>query len=233
MDRRGADLMDMMPGAEAYSLPGEPGLGCLLIHGFTSSPSETRPVAEALQAVGIGSLAPRLPGHGTSPRRPRALRSAELARSRRACTLGAAGAARAGGHLRSLHGRDDGSQSSGPACPGKIVRGSDHRRTSAHDWRRLSTQRDCSASSTMAKLGEPDIRGTPIRWSEHIGYRSAPFRSTVEMFAWWRRRISLAVIRAPLLVIQSRLDHTVLPINARWMLERVGSANRQLLWLKN
>lgn len=39
----------------------------LLVHGFTATPWEMRPLAEFLGAAGIASLAIRLPGHGTSP----------------------------------------------------------------------------------------------------------------------------------------------------------------------
>ena len=39
----------------------------LLLHGFTGSPWELRPVGEALAARGIHVTCPRLPGHGTTP----------------------------------------------------------------------------------------------------------------------------------------------------------------------
>lgn len=39
----------------------------LLVHGFTATPWEMRPLAEFLADAGIASLAVRLPGHGTSP----------------------------------------------------------------------------------------------------------------------------------------------------------------------
>ncbi len=39
----------------------------LLLHGFTSTPWETRPVAEALSRAGFATRAPLLPGHGTNP----------------------------------------------------------------------------------------------------------------------------------------------------------------------
>jgi len=39
----------------------------LLLHGFTGSPWEVRPLGESLAARGYHVLAPRLPGHGTTP----------------------------------------------------------------------------------------------------------------------------------------------------------------------
>jgi carboxylesterase len=38
-------------------------------------------------------------------------------------------------------------------------------------------------------------------------------------------------IQQPILVMQSRQDHTVMPINVHWLLNRVGSTEREILWL--
>lgn len=43
-------------------------IGCLLIHGFTSSPKEMAELADFLSAQGFPVHVPRLPGHATSPR---------------------------------------------------------------------------------------------------------------------------------------------------------------------
>jgi esterase/lipase len=42
-------------------------LGVLVVHGFSASPAEVRPLAEALHGEGFTVFAPRLRGHGTSP----------------------------------------------------------------------------------------------------------------------------------------------------------------------
>ena len=41
------------------------GVGCLLLHGFTGTPSEMRPLGERLAERGYTVCAPLLPGHGT------------------------------------------------------------------------------------------------------------------------------------------------------------------------
>lgn len=54
----------------AKTAPFELGRGddaCLLLHGFTGSPWDVRPLGEALAARGLYVRAPRLPGHGTTP----------------------------------------------------------------------------------------------------------------------------------------------------------------------
>jgi carboxylesterase len=42
-------------------------VGCLLVHGFSGSPPEMRPMGEFLAAKGLTVLGVRLAGHGTSP----------------------------------------------------------------------------------------------------------------------------------------------------------------------
>jgi carboxylesterase len=49
-----------------FTLKGGP-VGLLLVHGFTGSPGEVRPVAEELHRRGLTVHAPLLPGHGTMP----------------------------------------------------------------------------------------------------------------------------------------------------------------------
>ena len=48
-------------------LPGTRPLGCLLLHGFTATPAEVRPLGEAIAAAGFPVRAVRLAGHGTTP----------------------------------------------------------------------------------------------------------------------------------------------------------------------
>lgn len=45
--------------------PASSRVGCLLVHGFTGSPVEMRPLGEATAAAGYRSIGVQLPGHGT------------------------------------------------------------------------------------------------------------------------------------------------------------------------
>jgi len=49
-----------------FFFPGGP-VGCLLIHGFTGSPPEMRPMGEYLSERGLTVSGPLLAGHGTTP----------------------------------------------------------------------------------------------------------------------------------------------------------------------
>jgi carboxylesterase len=56
-----------MPGAEPFFQRGGP-VGCLVVHGFASSPGEVRWLAQYIAEAGFTTYAPRLPGHGSDPR---------------------------------------------------------------------------------------------------------------------------------------------------------------------
>ena len=57
--------MTILPGAGAYWFEGNE-VGCLLIHGFTGTPQNVRPLADYLARRGRAVAAPRMPGHGTT-----------------------------------------------------------------------------------------------------------------------------------------------------------------------
>lgn len=57
--------MTILPGGGAYWFEGND-VGCLLLHGFTGTPQNVRPLADYLARRGLAVSAPRLPGHGTT-----------------------------------------------------------------------------------------------------------------------------------------------------------------------
>ena len=56
----------VVAGAESWSHDGSSRFGALCIHGFTGNPSSMRGVAEAFASAGYHVELPRLPGHGTA-----------------------------------------------------------------------------------------------------------------------------------------------------------------------
>ena len=55
-----------MEGAETFLLEGNNGKAVLLLHGYTGTTAEMRPLGNHLHSLGYTVLCPRLPGHGTS-----------------------------------------------------------------------------------------------------------------------------------------------------------------------
>ena len=56
--------MQIKQGAEEFFLPGTNGGAVLLIHGYTGTPAEMRPLGDYLQQLGYTVLGVRLAGHG-------------------------------------------------------------------------------------------------------------------------------------------------------------------------
>ncbi|NHJ48343.1 MAG: alpha/beta fold hydrolase [Asgard group archaeon] len=61
-----ASPTEIIPGAEPFRLKGK-GPKVFLIHGFTASPTEVRPIGNFLHSKGFDIYSVLLPGHGTSP----------------------------------------------------------------------------------------------------------------------------------------------------------------------
>lgn len=59
------DELKILSGAEPFLLPGN-SRGVLLLHGFTGAPAEMRQLGDSLHNLGFTVLAVRLPGHGTN-----------------------------------------------------------------------------------------------------------------------------------------------------------------------
>ena len=79
--------------------------------------------------------------------------------------------------------------------------------------------------------GSPDIKDRS-KWASHIGYRLAPVPTTIQLIRLVHETWELLPdVRLPLLAMHSRHDHTVMPINLNWLLNRVGSTEREILWL--
>ena len=56
----------IIPGSEPFYLPGG-STGCLLLHGFSATPEEMRPLGEFLASKGYSVIGVRLAGHATHP----------------------------------------------------------------------------------------------------------------------------------------------------------------------
>ncbi len=57
----------IVPGSESFYLAGG-STGCLLLHGFSATPEEMRPLGDFLASKGYSVIGVRLAGHATHPR---------------------------------------------------------------------------------------------------------------------------------------------------------------------
>lgn len=222
----------IIPGAEPFWFPADGPLGCLLIHGFTGAPLEMRALGAHLQTQGASALGVRLPGHGTSLRdmerfgRAAWIRGAErgldllFKTCQRAVIIGMS----MGGTIAlNLAARTDDPRITGVVAMGTPVRLADWHYRPRELVQMLQRWRD---------WGSPDIMDRAA-WKTHIGYPSASLRSTVQLIRLVQETYELLPeVDQPLLVLHSPHDHTVPPSNVHWLLDRVGSRERQVVWMQ-
>ncbi len=197
------------PRARAFRFEGGP-RGCLLLHGFTGTPSEVRPIGERLAAEGYAVIAPELPGHST--------RAEDLAQTRWPDWFGAALAAWDElGKTASVR------VAAGLSMGGLVVLHLVHERPAEvaamallAPALELANQRQAELSIWLAALPwvprrlamMPKRGGDPLR----ANYDQIPLRALASMVELQRRvRSELAAIRAPALLCEGGQDPTTSP----------------------
>ena len=218
-----------LPGAEPFHLAGDE-RGCLVVHGFTGTPSEMRPLGDALHKEGYTVMGVRLAGHGTSPADLNTKRwedwiesveSAWVSLEERCSTIYYAGLSM-GGLLGISLAR---------AHPGRFAA-----------MALLSSP--LYLPGWKLKLFAPLLRYTPLRWL----YRYAPKKSALEPMepepggpvrssydrypvsairhlvrGMKAARTALPHLRVPLLIMHSRIDPSIPVANADLMEILAGS----------
>ena len=223
-----------MPGAEPFSYPGTRDVGVLLIHGFTGTAYEMRPIGEGLAQRGISSVGVLLRGHGTHPEDMVGCRYQDwlgdaqagleelLREHHRVVICGLSMGGTIALNVASRRADDDQIAGIISLCaPLRLV-----------DWR-LGLLPILSQLVRWRAWGKPDIKDTTA-WDRHVAYRrfrTAAVRQLVALLSDTRQR--LGQVRQPLLVVQARTDNIVPPRNAELIFNGVSSAAKRLVWLDN
>lgn len=217
----------VVPGAEPFSFDGGPA-GILMLHGFTGNPSSMRPIGEWLAARGHAVEGPRYPGHGTAWR--------DLARHRWQEWEAEAEAA-----LDRLVSKTSGIVACGLSMGGAmglhlaakrpeaikavvVVNGflRDRRITLLpYIWRVVPTQKGVGNDIKKEKQTELPYDRIPPRGIAQL----AKFLATVGK--------ELRSVRQPVVVFNAPEDHVVPKGTARWLMERLGSSEKELVELPN
>lgn len=218
--------MAILRGAEPFFLPGNRH-GVLLVHGFTGSPSEMRPLGEFLHQQDFTVLGPRLCGHGTS--------AIEMADTRWP-------------HWYSSV--EDGYHVLKAVCDDIVVVGLSMGGLLAF---RLATEylvHKIVSLNTPIFLADKRLpllpvvrlfrsfmpkerREMDVDPKYNIHYESTPLSSLSSMMELIRQVDNLLpLIDRPTLIVQSRNEHTVRPESALHIHDRVGSSDKRLHWLE-
>ncbi len=219
--------MAILKGAEPFLLPGGD-QGVLLVHGFTGSPAEMRLLGEFLQRQGYTVLAPRLCGHGTCPE--------EMAGTvwRHWYTEVENGFYYLQGLCRkvSVVGLSMGALLSlklsleYPVAHVVAMSPPLFLADSRLPFLRVYRLFNRFAPKRRRKL-------YPVDAKYSVAYNRTPLRSLDSLLDLIEQvKDCLPLVTKPLLIIQSRSEHTVRPESAQFLYDCAGSCRKELLWLK-
>lgn len=218
-----------MSGAEPFRFEGNE-IGVLVSHGFTGTTQSVRPLGEALAAEGFTVAGPRLAGHGTSMEDHARSTARDWISSieqdlawleERASAVFFTGLSMGG--MFSLY--------FGATRP-DLIRGIAPINACVFldnpDLARIVF--DPQAPPTVPGVGS-DIKAEGV---EELVYPEVPVPPLESFMAIMRVTDDLLpAITAPALVVQSLEDHVVPPENGPYILDRLGSADKDLIRLEN
>ncbi|HEX2031133.1 MAG TPA: alpha/beta fold hydrolase [Actinomycetota bacterium] len=217
----------VVPGCESFSFDGGP-IGILMLHGFTGNPASLRQMGEWLAARGHAVSCPRYPGHGTSVK--------DLERSRWRRWVAEAEAA-----LGELSRRSQGVILFGLSMGGAMALHLAARHPETVRGLVLVNPYVLDRRIAAAFLIWPVLRSTKgigndikKEGADELPYDRIPMRAVAEVAAFLKVvRSELSYVRQPLLVFNSPEDHVVPKGTAEFVLERAGSAEKEMVLLPN
>jgi carboxylesterase len=212
---------------------GEKGAPCLLLHGFTGSPWDLVPLAQALQAHGFRGRVPLLPGHGETPEAMAQVHASDwlgsAATALQALTQETGTAVHVAGFsmgallaLVLAARRPEQVRSLALLAPAARLQG----------WGAIAATRlrdgPLARLLPYQKKGPPDLEDAQAR-AEAPSPARFPTMSLFELFTLQDVADALApAVRAPALLVVARHDHVVDGTAARRLFHRVPGAQREV-----
>lgn len=203
-------------------------IGILMIHGFTATPVEVRMVAERLHPHGYTVSAPLLPGHGTHPDDLNRVRwqdwvakaEESYQQLKQTCQkvylLGESMGALVALYLAAEHREAEGVIASAPAIRLQIS----------------PVQKAALPLISLFRASTP--KGGLDASSNWQGYPVNPLKGVQQLFRFQKEvERRLPEIVQPILVLMGRHDTTVHPEAGKFILERVSSPYKSLVWFEN
>lgn len=217
----------------AYAAEGRP-IGVLLIHGYTGSVAETRPMGEYLAERGLTVRCPLLPGHGASPEdltrihwRDWAAEAESALRDLQACCERVFVGGLSLGSLLTLWLGSQHPQIAGliPMAPAIKVQN------------RLIPLtlglRYLFKYNPFGGIGDDDL-ADPEAHERIWCYDELPMWGASQVYLLQRQvRAALPTIRQSILIFQGRRDAQLDPQAAQIVYEGVASGDKTLVWLEN
>jgi len=227
-----ADLQLVNPHLEGDSFFWEGGPdGVLLLHGFTATTAEVRPLARFLYGRAYTVAGPLLPGHGTQPADLNRVAWRDWTRAAEEAYRGLAARCRrviiggeSMGGLLTLYLGSEHSEAAALLCYAPALR------IPVTVFDRLKLHLGSWFVPYVASAPGPRTEADDL-WQ---GYPVKPLRGVLQLLRLQAEvRSRLAGITQPLLVVQGRLDRTIEPEGAQTLHDSVRSARKELHWMAN
>jgi carboxylesterase len=227
------------PGAYTADAPANvaramPTAGVLLIHGFTGSVAETRPMGEYLAARGLSVRCPLLPGHGTTPEDLTRIHwqdwagevESALADLQRRCQAIFVGGLSLGSLLTIWLGAHH------PEIAGLILMSPAIKLQNRMLPLTLGL-RYLLKYNPFGAMGDDDL-GDPEAIHRIWCYDETPLWGAGELYLL-QRRVAKAMpsIHQPVLIFQGRRDAQVAPQAAQIVYDSVASSDKRVVWLES
>jgi carboxylesterase len=203
-------------------------VGALLLHGFTGNPTSMRPLGEWLSAEGLSVAAPRYPGHGT--------KWEELAG-----TKWEQWEAEAMSALDELAGRTEDLIACGLSMGGSMALHLAAKRPDVVRGVAVINPYIRNPQMALAPVGRLFARsrkgiGNDIKKpaQNEAPYDRVPYAGIIQLGRMCKAvQAELPQIQQPVLVFNSPEDHVVPKGNAEYVMDHVGSAEKELVTLPN
>lgn len=199
----------------------------LLIHGFTATSVEIRPLAKFFHQAGYSVVGPLLPGHGTTVEdlnsrtwkewTAAADQCYQLCRStyRRVFVGGESLGGLLSLYLASIYPEISGIMLYAPALKVKNL------------WRAGIAR--FFISSQKKKLKGASKK--PFPWQ---GYKVFPIKAAYQLYLIQKEINSrLKLVHQPALIMQGEKDRTIIPISSQIIFDDINSQRKELVWLRN
>jgi len=221
--------MDLKKYNEPYSHKGDSNIGVLIIHGFTSTTSSMRYLADKFSEAGLHVELPCLPGHGTKWQDINDitysdwllhLGSALEVLRLRADKIFICGLSLGGGltlRMAQIHSDLSGIILINHAC----------KFTHPKFWFVPLMRHFIKSTPAIASdIKDPDFK--------EIGYNRTPTEGVYQMLLLLKKvRNALPEITLPVLMFKSKEDHVIPKKSSTYTMEKINSAHKTLIWLEN
>lgn len=234
MDRRRFFMSNIHRNAKPFFSEGHRKTICLLVHGFTGSPSEMKLLGEYLRSKGYGVSAPLLSGHGTTPEEmiltgwydwygsveKEYLRLSNKYPQSKIIPIGLSMGGTLVLHLASHY------TLSGivALCPGLYLRSNKAYMTPVLQYFKKYEHRNVTGNTKTIKNYDNNSQ---------FYYDKTPIKSVASQLSLIKKvRKEITCINAPILIIQSKKDGTLNPQGAKKIYDNIASQEKKLVWLE-